>query len=718
MARFCTLPPIGTSFWVGVIGWALAATGLARASTPLPAHCRWSNPSPHGNNIFGIAYQGSLHRAAQVTERGLLYYSDDLVNWIPREAGTDLALRSVTFLSSGRLVIVGEAGSVLYSDDLTALQPTQAGQLLDGPTDDWLEAVAASPTLLVAAGDNGALYLSSDGASWKRQASGTTTYLTGISYGGNGFVAVGEGGLILHSGNGTNWTQRTVGAQDWLDVAHGNGQYLAVGRSGSIATSPNGKIWTLETTGRTNDLWTAAANGNARMVGGSRELLLSQNNGSWTDQLALAKNPAPPGTYYASLARPDYFLAAGRGGLMVEGSPGTNSTVYGWAENQPSIRGRFWDVLHQDDLYLTVGDNGAVMTSIDGRDWTLELVPKSVTNATLLGIGGDTNLLIAVGAGGAMIRSPNLITNTESVFLSGTNQVLTNISSSTLGVLWLDVDSRPTTNQLQGVAAGHGLYVVVGENGEILTSAEGGLWNHRTTANANLLSSVASWPEGFVACGQNGTLMGSANGILWRKLASPTTAWLFRIRWIDGLLVAVGENGTLITSPDATTWTARSTGSAEFLTDVTSVQGICVATGQNGTVITSTNYQSWFSVNPFTYRDLYGAANDGSQLVMVGQDGLILRDAAIPSTTPVELLSYSHLISPGGNTVEDLLLMGGRLDQRFVLESTESVASGKWTPGPYLELSSANGTLAYLTSEEATNSPPRRYLRTRLILDP
>ena len=718
MARFCIVPPIGIYFWIGVVGWAPTATSLRGASIPIAAHCRWSNPSPHGNNIFGIAYNNLLHRAAQVTERGLFYYSDDLIDWTAREAGTDLALRAVAFRPSGRLIVVGEQGSVFYSDDLTASEALHPGHLLDGPTEDWLEGVAGSPTLWVAAGDSGALYLSDDGVTWRRQASGTATYLTGITYGGNGFVAVGESGTILHSENGTNWTQSIIGTQDWLDVTHGNDQYLAVGRSGTIATSVNGKVWTIETTGRTNDLWTAAVNSSARMVGGSVELLVSLNNGPWVDQLTLAKNPAPAGTYYASLARPEYFLAAGRGGLMAEASPTTNSTAFAWAENTPSLRARFWEVIHQGDLYVAVGENGAVMTSTEGRDWTLELVPRSLTNTTLLGIGGDTNLLIAVGARGAMIRSPNLLTNLPNADLQDTNQVFPLVAASSLGVLWLDVTPRPTTNQLQGVAAGHGLYVVVGEKAEILTSTNGVLWSHHNAPLSNLLSSVASWPGGFVACGQEGTLIGSTDGTLWSKIPSPTTAWLFRVRSLDGILIAVGEDGTLITSTDALTWTARNTGTTEFLTDVTLLRGSCVAIGQNGTFRTSSDYTRWTSLNPFTYRDLYGIATEGSQLILVGQDGVILRNQAIPITTPVALLSFSHTVSPTQTAMEELFLFGGSLDQGFVLESTENATSGQWTPGPYLELSSASGILTYLATDDLTNAPLRRYYRTRLVSDP
>ena len=78
---------------------------------------------------------------------------------------------------------------VLYADDVNQFQP---GTLLDGPTADWLEAVTATPTLCVAAGDNGAIYTSTNGAIWKKQNSGTNTWFRGVAAGLGNFVVVGN----------------------------------------------------------------------------------------------------------------------------------------------------------------------------------------------------------------------------------------------------------------------------------------------------------------------------------------------------------------------------------------------------------------------------------------------------------------------------------------------------------------------------------------------
>ena len=86
-----------------------------------------------------------------VTERGGIFTSEDLTFWEPRDSHTTNALRAVTFFGP-RLVITGERGTLLYADSLQEFHVESFG------TEDWLEGVTSSTNLLVAVGDNGAIY--------------------------------------------------------------------------------------------------------------------------------------------------------------------------------------------------------------------------------------------------------------------------------------------------------------------------------------------------------------------------------------------------------------------------------------------------------------------------------------------------------------------------------------------------------------------------------
>src|SRR6185503_15432979 len=106
-------------FVVSVFRYALSllllAASMELSAANLPERWRWSNPTPHGGNIFDMAYAFGLTVA--VAERGQIYTSEDLRSWVPREGRTTNSLRAVTFFG-GRLIITGERGIVLLAESL------------------------------------------------------------------------------------------------------------------------------------------------------------------------------------------------------------------------------------------------------------------------------------------------------------------------------------------------------------------------------------------------------------------------------------------------------------------------------------------------------------------------------------------------------------------------------------------------------------------------
>src|SRR5271157_378368 len=126
-------PAFRAAAWAAVL--LLALTTRALAGVDLPPVWHWSNPTPEGADLFGLASsQGSY---VQVAEAGQIFTSDDLVSWMPHGSFTSASLQAVTFFG-GRCLIVGEAGTVLFSDDLSSFFPVDLG------TTNWLASVAAS----------------------------------------------------------------------------------------------------------------------------------------------------------------------------------------------------------------------------------------------------------------------------------------------------------------------------------------------------------------------------------------------------------------------------------------------------------------------------------------------------------------------------------------------------------------------------------------------
>src|SRR5688572_28609381 len=169
----------------GLLLWLLTGSVLG-------SPWRFSNPRPHGNNIYDMQFRDGV--VWQVGDRGRLYTSPDLDQWTPHETGTSKSLRGLTFFGAN-VFICGEEGTILAGGSPGTLRSQSIS------TTNWLEAVAASDRVLVAVGDNGSIYSSTGNGTWSRRGS-YSTWLRGVEYGTNQFLCVGEDGFIAQSTDG------------------------------------------------------------------------------------------------------------------------------------------------------------------------------------------------------------------------------------------------------------------------------------------------------------------------------------------------------------------------------------------------------------------------------------------------------------------------------------------------------------------------------------
>jgi hypothetical protein len=676
----------------------LLAAALDVSAAQLPARWRWSNPTPHGGSIFDMAYGFGLTVA--VTERGQIFTSEDLNFWQPRDSGVTNSLRGVTFFN-GRLIITGERGIVLYADSLENFRRIDLG------TPDWLEAVAASSDLLVAVGDRGAIYTSATGTNWQRRSASITAWLRGVAYGDGMFVAVGENGRIATSGNGTEWATPSSPTSRHLNrVSYVQDRFWIAGDGGITIVSPLLGIgsWTTVNTGATNALFSISGTPETRLAVGNGEVRFRNSALAWSDQRRIPSYPAPNWTFYNALWQGSLYFVSGRSGMMIEGFQTNSSSPYIWVNRSQPIRNWLWELQRLPNFYVTVGYFGTVMTSVDGIDWDLELVPNSVTNSTFLGIGGTTNLLLAAGEKGSLIFSQHSATN---IVFTNSNGTITTNEASTLGIIWDAVQPRPTTNDLQGVTVFGDQFVLAGDRGTVLTSSNGTNWTRRSTPTSAFLSSVAAFPDGVVAVGSRGTIIRSTNAVSWVARTSNTTNWIYRVRYVGGQLIAVGQNGTILTSPDGMSWTSRSSGTTRWLSDVTLAGDTYFIVGTQGAVLASTNLTLWTNIGTITEKSLYGVAHNGQgQLVVAGVEGAIIRSRIIPELSPVRFLDFSR------STNHNVFFAAGKPDQRFRLESSTSLTN--WSPGPVFEFLDSSGTLLFL-QDTGTNPPPREFYRAPLV---
>lgn len=178
-----------------------------------------------------------------------------------------------------------------------------------------------------------------------------------------------------------------------------------------------------------------------------------------------------------------------------------------------------------------------LFTSQDGTNWTAYAIQQNDVSLSRVGYGAG--LYVAVGyraGGGAIVVSSNL-----------TDWVLQAVE---------------TTNRLQAVVYGNGLFVVSGDRGIILTSTNGITWETRVSGTVNSLKSIAFGNGTYVALSGDSGASVSSDGITWTRI-SVGLEELTSINYAKGLFHAGGlrrfgpqqmVSGALYVSSDGTNW--------------------------------------------------------------------------------------------------------------------------------------------------------------------
>lgn len=672
----------------------LLACSAAHAAVPL--NWRWSNPTPHGANIYDMAYsQGGL--LAQVGEAGQLFTSVDLVQFRPRPTGVTNSLRGVTWFGS-RLVISAAAGKILWSDDLNQFNVVDLG------TADWLESAASSANRVVVVGDNGKIFRSNNAEAWTPVAP-QAQWLRSVAFGGAGngrFVAVGENGFITVSLDGITWgAAASPTTADLNRVAWINDRFWIAGNGGVVMTNTTRNTWDIVPVGSAKDLFGIAGNATEVSLVGRDEIRSSLAPfTTWTVQTAATSPAPPPWTYYSGLWLGDQFVASGKSGIFVGGYPTNGAPASTWSAYYDPPRNWIWGMVRVPDLFVACGEVGGVFTSTDGYRFDQEFVPDTARNELLMGIGGDGDMLVTVGTAGTILYSPN---DYQDVITEGPNGEPITTRVSLLGIVWNEVTPRPTTANLSGVGKFGTAFYAVGASGTILGSVDGRSWSPRGSGVTATLSSVASSNTRVVAVGDAGALTTSDNGLLWAPRNSGTDNWLTQVRFLNNQFVAVGENGWIVTSPDGLAWTRRTAPTTAWLNDVTFANGNYWIAGSQGTALRSADAIGWEQIRVPTSKSLYAVASSERRVLFAGVEGAILRARTAFINEPVDFVTY------GRDGSGSIFVFNGIVDQQFHLEWRDSW--GPWQRGDLLEIFDNSGLFFHYETEPPI---PMRVYRTIL----
>jgi len=301
-------------------------------------------------------------------------------------------------------------------------------------------------------------------------------------------------------------------------------------------------------------------------------------------------------------------------------------------------------VVYGGAQYVAVGDNGTIITSPDGYNWSVQSYGV-FTNLT--GVAYAAGEYAAVGAGGVILVSSNAVAWTQIAFVTtkSLHSIVGDITWQYDGVFeflavgdagtavayqgthWSTISSG-TTNNLYGIAADE--YCAVGNGGTVEYVNANGLEpvqdEFGTVATTNNLYAVADIYNGdAVAVGDMNSSHFTEDGVLvstdgndqyWSPVFNLSDIWSpsseFILRAIatgPSGVVAVGDTGytleyvypgVVFTSANGTSWSeSSSTTSENRLYGCTYGNGLYVLVGDAGGIVVSSNLVNWTEVTSY-----------------------------------------------------------------------------------------------------------------------
>jgi hypothetical protein len=260
-----------------------------------------------------------------------------------------------------------------------------------------LTSAAGGPGETIVVGDEGLIFVTTDGAAFTQVGGGTRNNLRAIVYANNRFTSVGNDGVIWNSTDGVNFTEVPSPTTNNLRaIAFGNGTYVVVGDAGAVLTSDDAVAWqSLSIV--TNDLYGITfANGHFTAVGDQGRVLVSTNAANWT-------------LTYLNPGERLQGIAYGAGRYVTTGRRGfyANSTnAVHWNAGRNELMGYLESIVYANGLFVAVGSSGRIFTSPDGVQWTPRLTSNGPELESVIHVAGQ---FIAAGDRGTLMTSTNAI---------------------------------------------------------------------------------------------------------------------------------------------------------------------------------------------------------------------------------------------------------------------------------------------------------------------
>lgn len=335
------------------------------------------------------------------------------------------------------------------------------------------------------------------------------------------------------------------------------------------------------------------------------------------------------------VAHNNVFVAVGPWGKIVRSSDAGATWV-----NQTGAEGSHLHAIAVGKgLFVAVGYEGVIFTSPDGQVWS----PRGTHGAgDLLGISFGKDLFVAVNNEGEVLTSSDGLVwanhgpKTEGAALFNVAYGNGRYVAVGYDVILTSSDAKAWSNNkiasmeghvyLKSISYGNNLFIAVGNDGKILTSSDGNIWEPRLSSTDKTLNIVSFINGQFIAAGDDGTIVSSSDGKKWTPQASDTSHEIYGLAFEKGNYVGVGEGDLILTSHNGTTFSSLKKGRVIYrhLRGVTFAKGNYVVVGDRGTIATSPDASTWSLQQQIEgEHDLNAICYGNGLFVAVGDDGTI-----------------------------------------------------------------------------------------------
>lgn len=203
----------------------------------------------------------------------------------------------------------------------------------------------------------------------------------------------------------------------------------------------------------------------------------------------------------------------------------------------------------------STSNNTYIYYSRNGTTWNAVALPTTVDfSIDCYSVKFINNRFVITSSGWITTwRTGDTITKIEEkvAFFESTNG-----SNWTLRLLTIDrgTNTNYKNANAKDIEYRNGIYVYVGNNGNIYSSTNLINWTKRDSTTSNLLNSICYGKSQFVACGDYGTILTSPNGIAWTKRDSTIDTYIRQVKYANGTYLGLGNSGELLESYDGIMW--------------------------------------------------------------------------------------------------------------------------------------------------------------------